>query len=431
MKTIGIFTVGGSPMPIINSIKENNFDFIYFICSTGTYEVASERLVDGKPLKEDDKIIAKECNLSKENYEKILLPVDIIDDLDETFKKLEENLLPRIKEMNSSDVKVIANYTGGTKTMSAAVVLLSILQDGWELQFNSAQRTNLIKIDSGDYPTSINKINLLYRIDRKYFDALMQKYYYEEIIEKAKNYLKTPLPVEIKTEITKIKDILNVFVLWDKFHHESAFKVLEEIMKAIPENSSIHDAIIPYYLWLKQILGKKKPFHGYEKVIDLVMNAERRAKQDKFDDSIARYYRAIEMIAQLRLNSYGIDNSNIKCNELPTLPEKAVEFLKTECEKNSENGTVKLALIKSYELLAKMDDSLGQLYLERKNELLNCLRLRNSSILAHGLEPILKEKFEQVRNTFKTFIIDALKIAGVKNLESSIQFPKSLADIGF
>ncbi|MGB9710526.1 MAG: TIGR02710 family CRISPR-associated CARF protein [Thermodesulfovibrio sp.] len=432
MKKIGIFTVGGSPVPIINSIKEDEFDFIYFICSSGKSEVASERLVDGNPLKEGDKIIAKECNLSEEKYEKILLPVNIIDDLDETFKELEGKLLPRLKEKfpDKQGIRVIANYTGGTKTMSVALVILSILQDGWELQLNTAHRTNLIKIDSGDYPTSINKINLLYRIDRKYFDTLMQKYYYEEIIEKAKNYLKTPIPREIKDEIMLLKDILNAFVLWDKFYHQSAFEEFERIIKALPKDSSVQKAIINHYLWLKQILGKKSS-HGYEKVIDLIMNAERRAKQAKFDDSIARYYRAIEMVAQLRLKTHEIDNSNIKCDELPMLNEKAVTFLRTECKKNSENGVIKLPLIKSYELLAHMDDDLGKLYLERKNELLECLKLRNNSILAHGLEPILKEKFERVKSTFQNFIQEALKVAGVETLESPIQFPKSLRDIGF
>ncbi|WP_353683939.1 TIGR02710 family CRISPR-associated CARF protein [Thermodesulfovibrio sp. 3907-1M] len=432
MKTIGIFTVGGSTVPIINSIIEEKFDFVYFICSSGKSDVASERLVDGKPLKEGDKIIAKECNLSKEDYEKITLDVDIIDDLNETFKKLEEDLLSRLNERfpDKQSIRVIANYTGGTKTMSAALVILSILQDGWELQLNTAQRTNLIKIDSGDFPTSINKINLLYRIDRKYFDTLMHKYYYEEIIEKAKNYLKASLPVETKNEIMRLKDILNAFVLWDKFHHQSAFEEFDRIIKALPKDSSCHKAIINYYLCLKQILGKKS-CHGYEKVIDLVMNAERRAEQSKFDDSIARYYRAIEMIAQLRLNSHGIDNSNIKCNELPKLNEKALQFLQTECEKNSEDGIVKLALAKSYELLAHMDDDLGKLYLERKKELLECLKLRNNSILAHGLEPVLKEKFEQVKSTFKSFIQEALKIAAGTDLESLRQFPRSLRDIGF
>lgn len=443
MKTIGVFTVGGSPAPIVNAIKETNFDFIYFICSSGKSEVASERIVDGEKLKDNEIIIVRECNLTSEQYEKILLPVDIIDDLNETFKEIEKQLISRINERfpEEETIKVIANYTGGTKTMSVALVLVSIFQEGWELCFNAGQRTNLTKIDSGDFPVAINKMNLLYRIDKTYFDSLMKGYYYEEIIEKTKTYLKYPLNHETRNEIMLIRNILYAFVLWDKFQHEGAYEEFERILKAITKDSPVQKSVVKYYLWLKQILGKKEPFHGYERVIDLMMNAERRAEQERYDDAVARYYRAIEMIAQLRLKlSYGIDNSKINCDELKidlqnskfnVQTEKAIEFLREECKKNSEDGILKLALTKSYELLGSMDDPVGKLYLERKNKLLDCLKSRNNSILAHGLTPILKEEFREIKDQFHNFLTDALKAAGVKDFAQALQFPQALKDIGF
>lgn len=42
---------------------------------------------------------------------------------------------------------------------------------------------------------------------------------------------------------------------------------------------------------------------GYEQVQDLILNAERRAVQERYDDAVARLYRAVEMVAQVRLQS--------------------------------------------------------------------------------------------------------------------------------
>ena len=52
---------------------------------------------------------------------------------------------------------------------------------------------------------------------------------------------------------------------------------------------------------LERILGRSKKSSGYEKVGDLLRNAERRAAQSRFDDAVARLYRALELFAQLRL----------------------------------------------------------------------------------------------------------------------------------
>ena len=255
METIAIFTVGGSTAPVINAIKELNPDFIYFICSSGSAKTASERLVDGQPLSKDEKIIAKELNLSPSQYEKILLPVEIVDSLDEVYSILEKELLEKIKKkFEKEQLRIIANYTGGTKTMSVALALLSILQDNWELHVNTAERSNLIKIDSGDSPVAINKVNLLLKLDFTFWEELMQKFYYEEILEKINIYLRygSLLP-HLKTKLIHLKTILSAFVFWDVFNHFEALPLLEQAY-----NSTKSKKLLSYYLVLKQIVAKKQ-----------------------------------------------------------------------------------------------------------------------------------------------------------------------------
>ncbi|MCX7771397.1 MAG: TIGR02710 family CRISPR-associated CARF protein, partial [Proteobacteria bacterium] len=152
----------------------------------------------------------------------------------------------------------------------------------------------------------------------------------------------------------------------------------------------------------------------------------------RYDDAVARYYRAIEMMAQIRLkNEYKIDSSEINCNEIDVLPEKVLNYLRGICEKaRDEKGKVKIGLVGDYELLAAFDDILGKFYLDRKKYLLNALERRNNSILAHGEKPILKEEFEEVQRIFREFILEGLKKIGV-NTDEGLQFPRSLKEIGF
>lgn len=433
MKKIGIFTVGGSPEPIINAIKNHYFDFVFFICTKGKPEVASERVVDGRPLKNGEKIIVNETGLSSHNYKKLPLDVDIVDDINAISSEIEKKLLPEVESMINQwkHVEVIANFTGGTKSMSIALALIAINQEGWELQVNAGVRPNLIKIDTGDFPLYINKTNLKYKGERVHFNELMGQFFYEEILEKVERFLKDKsLPNDLRQELMILRNILRVLILWDKFDHEKAENELDYVLGGLREESKIIKKMQPYRIWLKKINGKIRS-NGFAKVIDLFYNAKRRAKQERFDDAVARYYRAIEMLAQIRLISkYGIDSSNIKCNELKGLPESALELLKKLCEKGAdEKGKLKIGLVSDYEVLGSLNDELGKFYSERKKHLLMALEKRNNSILAHGNNPILRDDFKEIEPVFEEFIIEGLKSLGV-HINEGLQLPGALRDIG-
>ncbi|NPA39643.1 MAG: TIGR02710 family CRISPR-associated protein [Thermodesulfobacteria bacterium] len=430
MKTVVIFTVGGSPQPIINAIKEIDPDFIYFICSGGPEDKATERFVDGRPLKKEDKIIVKEINLPKDKYEKIIIPLEILDSLDMVFSLVEKELLHRIKSKfgNVENLRIIANYTGGTKSMSIALALLAILQDGWELHFNAGQRTNVIKIDRGDHPVAINKINLLLKLDVNFWQSLMEKFYYEHILEKLKAYLVSPsLLPELKMRLITLKNLLLAFTLWDTFNHEEALSMMETAKTNLNGQK-----VINYYLTLKRILGIMRAT-GYEKVLDLIRNAERRAVQRRFDDAVARLYRALEMLAQIRLKQkYNIDPSKITEDTLINLPPKAKEFLTQEFERNKdESGVLKIALTKCFELLNALEDPAGKFYAEVKSKFLDVIKKRNLSILAHGTDPISENEYQDVYNFVKDFIYTILFKKFSLKLEDIPQFPKNFKELDF
>ena len=142
---------------------------------------------------------------------------------------------------------------------------------------------------------------------------------------------------------------------------------------------------------------------GYELVEDLVLNAERRASQGRYDDAVGRLYRAMEMLVQIHLcNNYSIDTGDVDLERLP-------EALKVEYEaRKGANGKVEIGLRNSYELLNKLnsEDELGKLYIRSQKKLINSLSIRNKSLFAHGMTPISNEQYEIFYEAFVKEVLD-------------------------
>ena len=147
------------------------------------------------------------------------------------------------------------------------------------------------------------------------------------------------------------------------------------------------------------------------------MNAERRAVQERYDDAVARLYRAVEMVAQVRLQSeWGIDVSNVQLYLIPhELQEKYKELQNTD-------GRIQLALRKSYELLVDLDDPVGTVWQDNVNRVLSALNKRNASILAHGTVSLNKRDYDQVREDLVGFINKVFELLQVKT--HGLQFPE-------
>ena len=156
MEKILILSVGGSAEPIINAIKNSKPDFVYFFCSSGPK--GSEGTIDspGDPCGDKRKFKCTECgyehNLGNPNGKAIvfqtrfekgqyeIVTIDDPDDLNECYEKLLA-LVETIKEKYDNS-QVIANYTGGTKTMSIALALVAIMTERWELYLNLTFKDN-------------------------------------------------------------------------------------------------------------------------------------------------------------------------------------------------------------------------------------------------------------------------------------------------
>ncbi len=114
----------------------------------------------------------------------------------------------------------------------------------------------------------------------------------------------------------------------------------------------------------------------------------------QYDDAVARLYRAVEVVAQMLLARRNIDTSRIKFEDLP--PDWQIKYQES------------------------MGDDIGREFRENRN-LRNYLNKRNNSIMAHGLEPMTRQIFDELSRETNQLAVKAFPRLGT--LKEKSRFP--------
>ena len=153
--TVLLCTVGGSHEPIVKSIRHTQPKFICFVCSEddlATGQLGSALQIEGKgkfikAKREDSKPtlpnIPTQLELTADSYEVIKIAAD---DLDAACQTIVQQM--KLLKQRFPDAELIADYTGGTKTMTAALVVAAI-EIGVALQVVTGSRVDLVQVRSG------------------------------------------------------------------------------------------------------------------------------------------------------------------------------------------------------------------------------------------------------------------------------------------
>lgn len=404
-----IFSVGGTPEPLIKSIMTYSPDLVYFMASQASITQIGE-------------IIGK-ANISPAEIKTKVLddPQSLVD----AFKTASE-IIKELKE----EYEIWIDYTGGTKSMSSGLVVaglsegckfvyvgtvrkegrnkggLGIVKDGFESILPQANPYELFAI-----PETVKGIDLF---NSYQFAAALKNFdhAFEQIQDERE-----------KERLRILRELTEVYSLWDKFKlfktkEKSLIPILEENLTDLRRICRLSREEEPVFI--KQVernVEFLKLRFGNEKYIiaDLVNNAKRRIEEGKYDDAVARLYRAIEFTAQIRLKELGfIDEKRLKDNGVfaismvklaERLDKETIEKYKRDQKaKDLENGVIKIGLAKDYDLLYDLGDNLGKKFMGDKNGLQKLLESRNSSILAHSLKPVEKETAEELFEKVKGYI---------------------------
>lgn len=361
---------------IYSSIQKIYPDYIVFFCSdlstraidyiTELFEADDDEFIEGQ------------------DYEIVVL--DQIDNFNSCFEAFELKIW-ELGLLAEEKHEIIMDYTSGTKTMSAAMACCGMFYSKDLITISGDRRNGVVSTGT----ESIQYQNL-YKVYDKFALMRVRNYFNANRFYTASEILENVVDESINTE--NMMNLVKGYFLWDNMEFEEAYEHLTKLDLNGFELSEIKDDLKFNLKALGAIV--RSPHENLKNcyiLASLINNSIRRAEEYKYDDAIARLYRAFELIAQIRLNSYSINSSDV---DVDVLSNKNVspDFIEA-LEKTRDEGKIRIGLVKDFELLDALDDDLGKYFAENRNRINNLTKKRNNSILAHGLESLDKEDFEE------------------------------------
>lgn len=420
-----VLTVGGSPQPLVTSLKKGNPDKVIFLCSAdspltkGSYTMVEGVLQDA----------------GRDTSSSAIVEIQRFDDFNDCYAA-GLRTLERLRQEHP-EAEIIADYTGGTKSMSAGLAAAVLDCPGVVLGLVQGDRTNLIKVSNGTQSLRLTQAHkAILERQKRVVTSFFERYDYAAAASLVENILGFPdLPPSESQLWQQWLVEARAWDSWDRFDHAAAWKLIHPRRKEYLKLVMFLQACIHSRRTLEEKfkdialegIGATEKGHGYELVEDLYLNAQRRAAQSRYDDAVARLYRALELLAQARLKmQHEIDTSDVN-------PEKLPEPLRKKYQ-GTNGSRATLALTPAFALLLDLsqfhNEPLGKLYQVHRQRLREFLKIRNSSILAHGTIPVTEADYRKALNFFESFLEGAfscLSQAGMlaKPYAARRQFPRS------
>ena len=276
--TVLLCTVGGSHKPVVKAIASVDPDYTCFFCTdkdpesgrpgsivqvTGKGKVVKAHPGDKTPTLPN---IPTQAGLTEERIKIRTVPAD---DLDGAFTAMRSE----IAELASRfpDAKFVADYTGGTKTMTAALVCAALDRTDLELQLVAGARPDLLQVAAGTEQTMVASVARL-RLDRTmtpFFEA-WHRYAYHEAAE-GLEAIRIATDSPDRARLALARNVSRALANWDDFDHMEALAQIDPFFGQIASDypSMGHD--------LHLLTRKSDKRNEPARIYDLWLNAERRA----------------------------------------------------------------------------------------------------------------------------------------------------------
>lgn len=418
-------TVGGAHQPILSAIESTSPRYVCFFCTdrdpgtgrqgsivqvTGKGNVIKANPTDAGPTLPN---IPAQAGFDTGRFGTRTVPADDLDGACFAMRAAIVELAGRFP-----GARFIADYTGGTKTMTVALVCAALERDDVELQLIAGARSNLVRVQDGTEQAMAASVARL-RLDRAMASCLgaWRRFAYHEAADGLSRIrIAAGNPGRVQLEFAR--SLSRALARWDDFDHGGALELIDIYAGRVAR-------CFPKMLPMLRLLAKaneKNARHEPACLFDLWLNAERRAKQGRFDDAVARWYRLMEWTAQWQLRTVlGVDTADFPRDLLPpdaaTIP--------------SRDGKIKIGVWQTWQVVEQRLPGAAQAFIaEHGQALRDLLDLRNNSILAHGFRPVGAADWKQVsawtRERFMPVLRALATDAGLKG--EPLQLPMELPE---
>ncbi len=329
-----------------------------------------------------------------EDYQ--IVPIEDIDDFNVCFEIFESKIWD-FDYSKDGGYKIIMDYSSGTKTMSAAMACCGLFYYKDIISVGGDR-------SKGEVSTGTEMINYqnLYKIYDKFALMRVRSNFNAKRFMACIDILNFIVDLNIHKE--SFLNLCKSYYAWDNMDFESAYDHLKRVDINQFEFIEIKNELGKNLKALGTIVNARSVnLKNCYILASLINNAIGKAEEYKYDDAIARLYRALELAAQIRLTSYDIKSSDV---DISLLQENNVsaDFI-DDLEKTMEDKKIRMGLVKDYLLLNELNDELGKYYIGNEKKIKSMTIKRNNSILAHGLESRSKEDFDE----FLEVVIDMAK----------------------
>jgi CRISPR-associated protein (TIGR02710 family) len=379
-----ILTVGTTREPLEVALSEHAPEGVVFLASQASHPVAAELLRDYGASFRHHTLLLEDAESLLEAYQKALLALR--------------------KALEWEAKAIVADLTGGTKPMAAGLTL-ALTGRGVVFSYVGGERRDP---ETGRVLSGHERLRLLEDPTARFglrewagFTRAWNALNLGMALSELESLLSRPLSPSEARFYRAMQGVVEGLVEWDRFRHQEALKRLSAnlpvalaVAEAWGHGSKVRvlkglEALLPPLQSIVEA-GEKPTFPLLQ---DLLANAERRAALGRFDDALARLYRALELAVEADLQ----ERLGFALKDPKTWPEGFPESLRERVLKPR-------GLMELLEAAFDLDLAFGQrgtlaqrLYGE-KNRLQALLQKRHGSILAHGTRPVEREDYERLRD---------------------------------
>jgi CRISPR-associated protein (TIGR02710 family) len=384
-----ICTVGGTPDPIRASIRHWKPARVLFLASEATRKGA-------EAIANDDELVPPGA-----------WDVTVLRDA-ENFRECVRRMRGLAEDVERWRQKgeaygVVVDFTGGTKCMSAA---LSLVAQRWPCTFSYVGGDERTKGGTGIVLSGSERAifaeNPWDALGYQAIDDACLLFDRQAFVPAAKLLADARSSADdhaVKRTLSTLHQLCEAYALWDRFQHKDGAQRIEAALKNATDlhavfGATCSEALIATLRENHARLGElvAQP-RSRAMVADLLANADRRRREARYDDGVARLYRAIESLGQLALaERHAIPQTD------DVALERVPEPLREEWSSFGTKGKLKLGLQDAFRLLHVLGDEIGDVFraLELHDLERSPLSARNQSILAHGFHPVGEPVFRRL-----------------------------------
>ncbi|WP_243094723.1 TIGR02710 family CRISPR-associated CARF protein [Thermus thalpophilus] len=377
-----ILSVGTTRAPLEESLAQHAPDGVIFLASQESHPVAAE--------------LVREYGGSFRHYTLLL------EDAESLLEGYQTALRALKKALEWEATAIVADLTGGTKPMAAGLVL-ALTGRGVVFSYVGGERRDP---DTGRVVSGAERLRLLEdptaRLGLKEWTAFTRAWNALNLgvaLSELDGLLQRPLSPSEERFYRAMKGVVEGLMEWDRFRHERALAL---VAPSLPVALAVAEAwghgakvrvlkgledLLPHLRAIVEAAGKPT----FALLQDLLANAERRAELGRFDDALARLYRALELAVEADVH----ERLGFVLKDPRTWPEGFPESLRERVLR--PRGLMELLdAAFDLDLAFAQKNTLAQKLYGEKNRIQALLSRRHESILAHGTRPVEEEDYRRV-----------------------------------